>query len=440
MYRFDTHEYLDIGGFVNLRVHLDEKTVPSDQVFQVIRGCLSHDRPPPIHMDQCPEEAAFRVSNRNASTMEVLRVIPYPEPGRWHMSFQASCGNRTTGEDLASCPSNIHSPMVSVMLHTQPCGYRPTNAVCGESGVCAKVSRGPFRFSACRCFGGRRGMTCDDTSAATSSWQTTADMLLLTLSNLAFVPAVVLAAYFGLFAESLVYAATAASSSLYHVCDRGTLTSGMLPASLQAVCFELYVEREVLQFCDFYCATLSFWVTVIALAHLAPPAAAALNAFGVLLIAALIQHNRTGASALLAPLCLAAVLLSGALIARTLRRRKALRPNRMCLALVTPAAACAGGALALVGLAETKRNYPYVHSVWHALMAASLLLLVPRCRRRRSKNTKEATGEDNSGTSISTDEEELATVSSADNQMDGSSHSNTDTVCTNFSIRVRTLC
>ena len=38
------------------------------------------------------------------------------------------------------------------------------------------------------------------------------------------------------------------------------------PLRLQSMCTPLYLEKEVLQFLDFYAATLSLWVTLVALA------------------------------------------------------------------------------------------------------------------------------------------------------------------------------
>ncbi len=79
-----------------------------------------------------------------------------------------------------------------------------------------------------------------------------------------------------------------------------------LPHPVERACMALYVNREVLQFCDFYCATLSFWVTVVALsaalwaAPWAAPAQSARNGLdllGAVVIALLVQYNRTGGQA-----------------------------------------------------------------------------------------------------------------------------------------------
>ena len=48
-------------------------------------------------------------------------------------------------------------------------------------------------------------------------------------------------------------------SLFYHLCDQEAF-SGVLPEGLQQTCLVLYVNNEVLQFCDFFSAILSFWV------------------------------------------------------------------------------------------------------------------------------------------------------------------------------------
>ncbi len=63
-------------------------------------------------------------------------------------------------------------------------------------------------------------MTCDDASAATPASLAAARSLLLTLSNLAFLPAVLIAAYYRMYGEALVYFATMVSSTFYHTCDQ----------------------------------------------------------------------------------------------------------------------------------------------------------------------------------------------------------------------------
>ena len=49
------------------------------------------------------------------------------------------------------------------------------------------------RFSACQCFSGYGGWTCEEPTSPDSEFYSTLNTLLLTLSNLAFLPAVIIA-------------------------------------------------------------------------------------------------------------------------------------------------------------------------------------------------------------------------------------------------------
>ena len=105
-------------------------------------------------------------------------------------------------------------------------------------------------------------------------------------------PAVGLALHYRLFTESLIYTATMFFSTFYHTCDQ-ELNLQHLPAGLERACQALYVSKEVLQFCDFFCAILSFWVTIISMAKLPERLVSFLHMLGVLLVAILVQYNRS---------------------------------------------------------------------------------------------------------------------------------------------------
>ena len=296
--RFDTLDHLDLGGFVNINLLMDERKV-NNYMFQVIEACISKDRIP--DMENCDEEAKLSVSDKNNSSLTALKVLPYPEPGKWHVGYKVRCFLRKSGLE-EKCPTSLKAAMISVDLHMQPCGYRPLHEICGQHGVCAKATKGMFRFSSCTCHSGHKGWTCDDDSGVKNQpYVYLAQTLLLTLTNLAFLPAVILALYFGLFSEALVYSATMIFSSFYHLCDQEALTT-QLPEVMEKACLEFYVNREVLQFCDFYSATLSFWITIISLAKLPHKLVNFLNLFGVLLVAILVQYNRTGITVFVIPI------------------------------------------------------------------------------------------------------------------------------------------
>lgn len=219
MTRFDTLDFIDIGGFVNIRLRMDDAK-RNGYMYQVIRACLSRDRQPDVA--GCDAHALITVSNERAGRLEALRVIPYPEPGKWYLGFQSSCVERKSNV-TGPCPKSLAAAMVSVELHIQPCDHRPPSSICGPHGVCAKASKGQFRFSSCKCYSGYGGWTCDAPDSEDSEYTFMLNTLFLTLSNFAFLPAVFLALRFGLFTEALIYAATMVFSTFYHTCDQGRI-------------------------------------------------------------------------------------------------------------------------------------------------------------------------------------------------------------------------
>ena len=54
--------------------------------LQVIRACLLRGRQPDV--PACPPDQLISVSNERAGRLEAMRVVPYPEPGKWYLGFQ----------------------------------------------------------------------------------------------------------------------------------------------------------------------------------------------------------------------------------------------------------------------------------------------------------------------------------------------------------------
>lgn len=411
--RFDTLDFTDLGGSLNIRIVIDhvdpfsaEAEVVPHEVHHVIYACLSKGRPPRVLSDSrkmsCDNHAAMlSVSNReHEQGTEALKVVPFPEPTKWYLGFQMRCHNTSSGKETP-CHASMSSAMVSVDVSLQPCDHRPLRDSCGGGGkgVCATNHKGAYRFAACACAPGYTGWTCDDVdqaSAAAHPRQT----LLLTLSNLCFLPAVLVALQRRLVGQSLVYFATMLSSAFYHACDQEALT-GHLPQGLEAACLALYVNQEVLQFCDFFCALLSFWVTVVALSRLPICAVNVANLFGSLLVAFLVQYNRTGTLVLAVPVPLGLLMVTASFAWRSIKRKRLVLPDKRGCLLFVPAIICLASAASLATVVGTSNNYAYVHSGWHALIAVSLFFLVLRCKRSRFSSKKEDASEGTGDTAIS---------------------------------------
>lgn len=172
----------------------------------------------------------------------------------------------------------------------------------------------------------------------------------------------------------------------------------MLPEGLQKTCLVLYVNNEVLQFCDFFSALLSFWITCVALS--AFPSENAFNLFGSLLLAFLVQYNRTGSLVLLIPIPLGLSILVLSCIVRGLKKKRCVViPSRRSVAIFLPAILCLLMACSLATVASTDENYPYVHSGWHALISIALSFLVLKCPGPKRSQSVVSLSEENDSSS-----------------------------------------
>ena len=53
-------------------------------------------------------DSVLQLSNGSA---EALKVIPYPEPGKWYVGFQVRCSQN---KSYVPCPTQLRSSMVAV--------------------------------------------------------------------------------------------------------------------------------------------------------------------------------------------------------------------------------------------------------------------------------------------------------------------------------------
>ena len=112
---------------------------------------------------------------------------------------------------------------------------------CGEHGRCLQYFSAGLIYAACVCYGGHAGWACSDDGGAVSSGAALAAVLLLTLSNLLFVPAVVLAYRRRFYPQCLMYTATTLFS-----------TVRLLVSSASAVECSVFCYFFVLLFIDFH--------------------------------------------------------------------------------------------------------------------------------------------------------------------------------------------
>ena len=381
MTRFETHDFTDLGGTINIALGMDLLDTKGQTVE--IYGCLEKGREPSVNEEdrlECDEESELKITS-DSPPRSTLKLVPFPEPGVWYLGLQVRCLDPDT-RNKTQCWGDFRfsNLMTSINIHIQPCGYRAQGDICGAYGACVRTHKGVYMYTSCRCSAGYRGWTCDDSEESEPVWKLVGDTLLLTLSNLFFLPAVILALYYRLYTEALIYGATMFFSTFYHTCDQ-EMNHKHLPDALERACHALYNSKEVLQFCDFFCAILSFWVTIISMAKLPEQLVSFLHMLGVLLVSILVQYNRTGIQVFAVPIPLGLLILSITLVVRSYKRKKVLKANRSCAIWLTLGVLCAVAAVLVFALIETTSNYQYVHSGWHVMIALSLVFLLPYCRR-----------------------------------------------------------
>ncbi|MGH0176003.1 UNVERIFIED_CONTAM: hypothetical protein FKN15_076345 [Acipenser sinensis] len=105
------------------------------------------------------------------------------------------------------------------------------------------------------CTTGQRGWSCTDASEAQSYARQMLAALLLTLSNLMFIPPIVVAVYRYYIVEASVYLFTMFFSTFYHACDQPGVT---------VMCI---MDYDTLQYCDFLGSVSSIWVTILCMAR-----------------------------------------------------------------------------------------------------------------------------------------------------------------------------
>lgn len=237
---------------------------------------------------------------------------------------------------------------------------------CGKHGRCYHYMSGGFVFSTCLCLRNYRGWDCSEDSQVPSSLSLLEASLLLTLSNLLFIPSIYFAIRREYYTESVIYFFAMFFSTFYHACDAGD----------EEYSFCL-VKIGVLQFCDFYCGLLAIWVTLIAMANIRPNLVSLLHMFGAILLAFGTELNKQSLWVFLAP-ALTGICIISVSWGMKCRKSKKCYPSKSYLAFYLPP----GAILVMIGLVcyaflQTKQNYHIVHSIWHMVMALCLLCLLP---------------------------------------------------------------
>lgn len=363
---FNLESVTDIGGTLVVELAISP-FINSNMTQNIsISGCITLGiREEPDEEGECARGHQVLVNTSSHFTKGLSVSIPFPEPGMWYLTLKPWCYLLNASESVECSEADT-----SILFHISSASC--LDGKCGTYGSCYQYISGGFIFSTCVCDAGYRGWGCTDDSQATPNWELLLSTLLLTLSNLFFLPAVILALRRRYFAEALVYAFTMVFSTFYHACDQ------------EAYVFCL-MRLSVMQFCDFYSAIFSFWVTLIAMAGLPHSLYSLLHVAGAMIVALGVEYDRTGLWVFVVPSVSAFLVMVSSWIWHCKLQQSCYPSKQYWLTSLLPGVLLAASGLICYAFFETHDNYYYVHSIWHATMALAILCLLPP-RREKEDN------------------------------------------------------
>ncbi|XP_012280579.1 post-GPI attachment to proteins factor 6 isoform X2 [Orussus abietinus] len=354
--QFDVLPLVDIGGTLNISIHLEMDRVLSKQLVQ-LNICIRQARVPDRMNGRIVcHDRNMSMNLSSFDNHDGTLLIPYPQPNTWHIALEAKC---YMNGNIVKC--EMQEILVLLDIKMRQCVFSGENA-CGPHGICQDIHKGLLSYTTCNCIGGYRGWGCTDATNVKSQDSLLLTTLMLTLSNGFFSPAIYIAVRRGFYTEGLVYLSTMLSSALYHACDQQFMT----------YCIAKY---EILQYSDFFSSILAFWVTLIAMAELPPKFVSLCHMLGVLIIAFGVESNRTGLCSIMVPLSMGIMIPMAVYMYRCYKIRRWRWPRGAGKLLMGLSLALSG--LLLYSLVETEENYFYVHSAWHMIIALSLVFLLP---------------------------------------------------------------
>ncbi|OXU28873.1 hypothetical protein TSAR_000403 [Trichomalopsis sarcophagae] len=361
--QFEVLPLTDIGGTLDINMSLEINKVLSKQQVNV-SICISRGRVPKQitgHI-KCDNSNTTRQLSTIGDMLDASLLIPYPQPGMWYIALQATCY-------MYGLPARceMEQILVSLSIKLRACVFEGDQS-CGEYGVCQEIRKGLLYYTACKCFGGRQGWGCTDNSNASSEFAILLTTLSLTLSNLFFIPAICMAYKRRFYTEALIYFSTMLFSSLYHACDQQFTTYCV-------------AKFEVLQYCDFFSGILAFWVTFIAMAELPIQYESFCHMLGAIIITFGVESDKTGLISILIPIIIGMLISISSYGCYCYKMKKMIWPKRLIQLII--GLSLAGFGILIFSLVETESNYQYVHSAWHAVIAISLIFLLPPMREEQ---------------------------------------------------------
>ncbi|CAF4701241.1 unnamed protein product [Rotaria sp. Silwood1] len=368
----------NLGG--TLHFDFESRIAPfvSSNVNVSVVGCISKYRP--LLFNRCEHDYKIIIEKNSI----LIRSIPYPEMALWYLTLQYACNGSINECQNAS---------LSVMF--QISSSQCTKQQCGTYGVCRILTSQQNLFSTCSCIAGYRGYGCTDSTYAYLS-KSLSSVLFLTISNLMFLPAIILAIYRRLYIEALIYFFNMFFSTFYHACDQ----------DINKLCIFKY---DGLQLSDFIGSYASFVITLITMAIIPRSIKAFLFMLGVLTCIVINSRDRFDHLQFICLISITFIFTILTWIIVSIRYRR-LQPSPKRLLLYTPGFLLAFTALILFAFCETDENYWYIHSLWHIFIGSSILFFLPHNNFYKREPARQGIRADGQNTNINTDSPFIGTV------------------------------
>jgi len=290
------------------------------------------------------------LKNSNAGNISTWE-IPFPLSGLWVLTVSLSC----TGEE--NCTNLSQSINISVSLGkcVNDCSFR---------GVCWHHAANELSMAVCYCPFGWQGIDCSDGSLMPSYSNQLFHTLFLTLSNIAFLPCILLSLFRRYYIEAFLYTALCILSTFYHACDQ---------ASNVKFCILPY---DALQYGDFFYAITSMWFTLLTVANLSSETEKFFQVSGILFLSVVVSYSRFSALAFAIPFVLGFLIACCGLWRNSKKLNSCTPASKNLLYFGLPALICAGFSVYLHTFIKTSKNYFVVHSFWHILLGGAMFLML----------------------------------------------------------------
>ncbi|XP_035261912.1 post-GPI attachment to proteins factor 6 [Anguilla anguilla] len=349
------NSFTDSGGTLNLDLKLNQTNLTNGNAS--VFACLTA-RTPVLALNRT-QTCATGLSQGydltlNLTLPQAILRIPFPEAAMWYLTLQTVCPANTS--DLCNVTATV-----TTSVYLSACIDD-----CGTYGECRLLRSYSYLYAACVCKAGWRGWSCTDNGTAQTYARQMAAALLLTLSNLLFIPPIVVAVYRCYIVEASVYLFTMFFSTFYHACDQPGIT---------VLCI---MDYDTLQYCDFLGSVSSIWVTILCMSRVKETFKYMLFMLGTLIIAMSMQLDRRGLWNMLGPILCAVLALVAAWVYRGVKRRQCYPTTwKRWVFYLIPGLATAIVGLCVYVFTETDDNYYYTHSIWHIMVASSVVFLLP---------------------------------------------------------------